>query len=70
MPEDMTAYERKLAGYVRMRLCDPRLVLAEDPGGGLGAGERRRAAGFAAAYLADNPEGTFVQLEDVPDESG
>lgn len=70
MPEDMSAYERKLAGYVRMRLCEPRLVLAEDPGGGLGASERRRAAGFAAAYLADNPEGTFVQLEDVPDESG
>ena len=70
MPEDMTSYERKLAGYVRMRLGNPRLVLAEDPGGGLGAQERRRAAGFAAAYLADYPEGTFVQLEDVPDESG
>lgn len=70
MPEDMTSYERKLASYVRMRLGNPRLVLAEDPGGGLGAQERRRAAGFAAAYLADNPEGTFVQLEDVPDESG
>jgi predicted ABC-type transport system involved in lysophospholipase L1 biosynthesis ATPase subunit len=70
LPEDMTAYERTLAGYVRMRLGRPQLVLAEDPGGGLGAGERRRAADFAAAYLADCPEGTFIQLEDAPDESG
>ena len=70
LPEEMTLYERKLAGYVRMRLGRPRLVLAEDLGGGLGVGERRRAAGFADAYLADCPEGTFVQLEDVADESG
>ncbi len=70
LPEDMTAYERKLVGYARMRLGRPKLVLAEDPGGGLGAPERRQAAGFAAAYLADYPEGTFVQLADVPDESG
>ena len=70
LPEDMSAYERKLAGYVRMRLGRPKLVLAEDPGAGLGAGERRRAADFAAAYLADCPEGTFIQLQDVPDESG
>lgn len=70
LPEEMTLYERKLAGYVRMRLGRPKLVLAEDLGAGLGAGERRRAAGFAAAYLADCPEGTFIQLEDVPDESG
>ncbi len=70
LPEEMTLYERKLAGYVRMRLGRPKLVLAEDLGGGLGAGERRRAAGFAAAYLADCPDGTFIQLEDVPDESG
>jgi len=70
LPEEMTLYERKLAGYVRMRLGRPKLVLAEDLGGGLGAGERRRAAGFADAYLADCPEGTFVQLEDSPEESG
>jgi len=70
LPEEMTPYEKKLAGYVRMRLGRPRLVLAEDPGAGLGAGERGRAAAFAAAYLADCPEGTFVQLEDVQDESG
>ena len=70
LPEEMTLYEKKLAGYVRMRLEKPRLVLAEDPGAGLGAAERRWAAGFAAAYLADCPEGTFVQLEDSPEESG
>jgi len=70
LPEEMTPYEKKLAGYVRMRLGRPRLVLAEDPGAGLGAGERGRAAAFAAAYLADCPEGTFVQLADAPDESG
>jgi ABC-type transporter Mla maintaining outer membrane lipid asymmetry ATPase subunit MlaF len=70
LPEEMTPYERKLAGYVRMRLGRPRLVLAEDPGAGLAAGERGRVGNFAAAYLADCPEGTFVQLADVPDESG
>jgi len=70
LPEEMTPYEKKLAGYVRMRLGRPRLVLAEDPGAGLGAGERGRTAAFAAAYLADCPEGTFVQLADAPDESG
>ena len=70
LPEEMTPYEKKLAGYVRMRLGRPRLVLAEDPGAGLWAGERARAGEFAAAYLADCPEGTFVQLADVPDESG
>jgi len=70
LPEEMTLYERKLAGYVRMRLGRPRLVLAEDPGAGLGAGERARAGEFAGAYLADCPDGTFIQLEDGPDESG
>lgn len=70
LPEEMTLYERKLAGYVRMRLGRPKLVLADDLAGGLDADERRRAAGFAAAYLADCPEGTFIQLQDVPDESG
>jgi predicted ABC-type transport system involved in lysophospholipase L1 biosynthesis ATPase subunit len=64
LPENMTPDERNLAGYVRMRLGRPRLVLAEDPGGAPGAPERRRAAAFAAAYLADCPEGTFVQLQE------
>lgn len=65
LPEDMTAFERTLTGYVRMRLGQPVLVLAEDPGGGPGGTARRLAAGFAAAYLADCPQGTFVQLEDA-----
>jgi predicted ABC-type transport system involved in lysophospholipase L1 biosynthesis ATPase subunit len=64
LPEEMTPYERALTGYARMRLSRPRLVLAENPPRGLGAAERQRADGFAAAYLADCPEGTFVRLED------
>ena len=64
LPESMSPDERMLAGYVRMRLGRPRLVLAEDPGGAPGAPERRRAAAFAAAYLADSPDGTFVQLQE------
>ena len=70
LPEEMTLFEKKLAGYVRMRLGRPRLVLAEELGEGLGAGERQRVAGFAAAYLAACPGGTFVELDHVPDESG
>jgi len=70
LPEEMTLHEKQLAGYVRMRLGRPRLVLAEDPGAALGAGERGRVGSFAAAYLADCPEGTFAQLEDVQDEPG
>jgi hypothetical protein len=66
----MTPYERMLAGYARMMLGAPRLVLAEDPPGSLGPAERRQADGFAAAYLAQCPEGTFVRLEDGHDEAG
>jgi len=68
LPENMALDERMLAGYVRMRLGRPRLVLAGDPGGAPGAPQRRRAAAFAAAYLADSPEGTFVQLQEVAPE--
>ena len=64
LPEEMTPYERVLTSYARMRLGRPRLVLAEDLPRGLGGAERKRAEGFAAAYLADCPEGTFVRLED------
>jgi predicted ABC-type transport system involved in lysophospholipase L1 biosynthesis ATPase subunit len=64
LPEEMTPYERALTGYARMRLGKPRLVLAEDLPRGLGVAERQRAEGFAAAYLADCPRGTFVRLED------
>jgi ABC-type lipoprotein export system ATPase subunit len=68
LPEEMSLYEKKLAGYVRILLEAPELVLAEDLAGGLEPDERRRAAGFAAAYHAERPHGTIVQLEDAPDE--
>jgi predicted ABC-type transport system involved in lysophospholipase L1 biosynthesis ATPase subunit len=63
LPEEMSAFERKLVGYVRMRLGRPQLVLAEDQGGG-------PAAGFAEAYLADCPEGTYVQFTQARDGPG
>jgi ABC-type lipoprotein export system ATPase subunit len=68
LPEEMTLYEKKVAGYVRILLEAPELVLAEDLAGGLEPDERRRTAGFAAAYREDRPDGTWVQLEDAPDE--
>ena len=70
LPEEMTAFEKMLAGYARMMLGAPRLVLAEDPPRGLGPAERRQAEGFSAAYLAHCPEGTFVRLQDGHDEAG
>lgn len=70
MPEEMTPYERMLAGYARMMLGEPRLVLAEEAPRSLGLEERRRAEGFAAAYLAQCPQGTFVRLEEGQDEAG
>jgi cell division transport system ATP-binding protein len=70
LPEEMTAFEKLLAGYARMMLGGPRLVLAEDRPRGLAPAERRQAEGFAAAYLARCPEGTFVRLEDGHDDAG
>lgn len=69
LPEDMTLYEKKVAGCVRIMLEAPELVLAEDLTGGLEAfNERgRAAAGFAAAYHAACAGGTFIQLENAPD---
>jgi len=69
MPEAMTPYERMLAAYARMMLGEPRLVLAEEPPRGLGPAERRKAEGFAAAYLAQCPGGTFVRLAEGHDEA-
>jgi predicted ABC-type transport system involved in lysophospholipase L1 biosynthesis ATPase subunit len=68
LPEEMTLYEKKLAGYVRILLEPPELVVTEDLTGGLEPDERRRAASFPAAYHAGRPDGVFVQLEDAPDE--
>jgi len=63
LPEKMTAYERKLTGYVRISLDKPDLMLVEDTQGGLDAAERAAAARFPAAYLESCPGGTFVRLE-------
>jgi ABC-type multidrug transport system ATPase subunit len=68
LPEEMTLYEKKLVGYVRILLEAPELVVVENLTGGLEPEERRRTAAFAAAYHAERPDGVFVQLEDAPDE--
>lgn len=68
LPEQMSLYEKKVAGYVRILLEAPELVLAENLAGGLEPRDRRRAAAFPALYHAERPDGTFIQLEDVPDE--
>jgi hypothetical protein len=67
LPEEMTLYEKKVAGCVRMMLEAPELVLAEDLTGGLEAFDERgrAAAGFAATYLAACAGGTFIQLENA-----
>ncbi|HTF16343.1 MAG TPA: hypothetical protein VK643_16925 [Burkholderiales bacterium] len=67
LPERMSAYEKKLAGYVRILLENPELVLVEDLLGGLDAADRAGAAGFLPAYQARCPGGTFVQIEGSPE---
>lgn len=57
LPEEMNLQDKRLAAYVRMRLGRPRLVLAEELAGEL-----------AAAYLAEQPAGTLVLLQDAPDD--
>jgi ABC-type transporter Mla maintaining outer membrane lipid asymmetry ATPase subunit MlaF len=66
LPERMSAYEKKLAGYVRILLEGPELVLVEDLRGGLDAAGRAGTAGFFPTYQARCPGGTFVQLEASP----
>ncbi|HEY6865318.1 MAG TPA: hypothetical protein VI319_15595 [Burkholderiales bacterium] len=68
LPEEMTLYEKKLAGYVRILLEAPELVVAENLAGGLEPEDRRRTAAFPAAYHAERPDGVFVQLDDAPDD--
>lgn len=67
LPEEMGLFEKKLAGCVRICLEGPELLLVDDLFGGLSGAERERAAGFAAAYHAICPQGTFVQLDDLPE---
>ena len=69
LPERMSAYEKKLAGYVRILLERPELVLVEDLRGGLDAAERAGMAGFFPTYQARCPGGTFVQLGGSPEAS-
>jgi len=66
LPERMSAYERKLTGYVRIALEKPDLMLVEDAQAGLDSAERAAAARFPSAYLESCPGGTFVQLDVVP----
>jgi ABC-type lipoprotein export system ATPase subunit len=68
LPEQMRLYEKKVAGYVRILLESPELVLAENLAGGLEPDERKQTVEFVRAYRDARPDGTFVQLEDVPDE--
>ena len=67
LPERMSAHEKKLAGYVRILLESPELVLVEDLRGGLDAAERAGTAEFLRTYQARCPGGTFVQLEGLPE---
>ena len=63
LPEGMSLFEKKLAGYVRILLEKPELVLVDDLEGGLDETERSAAARFAEVYHAYCPGGTFVRLE-------
>ena len=65
LPEEMTLLEKKTAGFVRILLEAPDLVLVENFAAGLDSAERMRIPYFAATYHASHPGGTFVQLEDV-----
>ncbi len=65
LPEEMTLLEKKMTGFVRILLETPDLVLFENFSSGLDSAERMRLPYFANTYLARQPGGTFVQLEDV-----
>ena len=65
LPEEMTLLEKKITGFVRILLEAPDLVLVENFAPGLDSAGRMRLPYFANMYLARNPGGTFVQLEDV-----
>lgn len=67
LPEEMTLIEKKIAGFVRILLEAPDMVLVANFASGLDSAERMRIPYFAATYHARHPEGTFVQLEDVRD---
>jgi ABC-type transporter Mla maintaining outer membrane lipid asymmetry ATPase subunit MlaF len=64
LPEEMTLYEKRVAGYVRALLDRPELLVVENLGAGLGPTKRMRTARFAEVYHARCAGGTYVQLED------
>jgi ABC-type iron transport system FetAB ATPase subunit len=65
LPEEMTLLEKKIAGFVRILLEAPDLVVVDNFAPGLDSAGRMRIPYFATTYLARLPGGTFVQLEDV-----
>ena len=64
LPEDMTLYEKRLAGFVRALLGNPELMVVENLAAGLGPTKRRRVARFVEIYQRRCPGGTWVQLEE------
>jgi hypothetical protein len=65
LPEEMTLLEKKIAGFARILLESPDLVLVENFASGLDSAERARLPYFAGTYHEKHPGGTFVQMEDV-----
>jgi ABC-type transporter Mla maintaining outer membrane lipid asymmetry ATPase subunit MlaF len=68
MPEQMSLYERRLTGFIRELIERPDLMVVENLAGGLTPTKRKRAARFVAIYHAYCPGGTFVHLEEKPEE--
>jgi ABC-type transporter Mla maintaining outer membrane lipid asymmetry ATPase subunit MlaF len=66
MPEFMSLYERRLAGFIRELIERPELMVLESLTAGLGPTKRKRAMRFSAIYHAYCPEGTLVHLEEKP----
>lgn len=64
LPEDMTAYEKRLAAFVRALLENPELLVVENLAAGLGAAKQQRIARFGEIYRRRCPGGTFVQIEE------
>ena len=68
MPEQMSLYERRMTGFIRELIERPDLMVVENLSAGLTATKRKRAARFVAIYHAYCPGGTFVHLEEKPEE--
>ena len=68
MPEFMSLYEKRLAGFIRELIERPDLMVIESLAERLGPTKRKRAARFVAIYHAYCPGGTLVHLEEKPDQ--